>query len=196
MIDFCYLGHARLLTVPTTPFTETGGDYDLSKLSSIVVDSRYADSVDSNGQTLIPPTLLQFVETFRGDVKSALGLDLTLTQGTKRKRDTIFVTLKNETGFHDAAGRFTSEAYALTVDDQGVVISGASPLGSWWGTRSIIQAAVTGDTSIAKGSGVDAPGWGTRGAMVSRYCVLSLHNPPLTLPPSSMPAESTIHQRS
>ena len=156
------------MTIPTTPFTETGGDYDLSKLSSIVVDSRYADLVDNNGQTLVPPTLMQFVETFRGDLKSALGLDLTLTKGTKRKPDTIFVTLKNETGFHDAAGRFTSEAYALKVDDQGVVISGASPLGSWWATRSIIQAAIGGDSSIAKGTGIDAPGWGTRGVMVSR----------------------------
>jgi hexosaminidase len=171
LIEFCYLGHARLLTVPTTPFTKTGGEYDLSKLSSIIVNSQYANSVDNEGQTLIPPTLLQFAETFKRDIKSALGLDLTLSQGTQRKQDAIFVTLKNETGFQDAAGRFTSEAYTLTVDDQGVVISGASPLGSWWGTRSIIQAAIAGNSSIAKGSGVDAPGWGTRGVMVSQFFI-------------------------
>jgi hexosaminidase len=123
--------------------------------------------VDNDGQTLIPPTLLQFAETFQGDLNSALGLDIKLSQGAKRKVNTIFVTLANQTGFQDAAGRFTSEAYALTVDDRGVVITGSSPLGAWWGTRSVIQAAVIGDLSLAKGSGVDAPGWGTRGAMVS-----------------------------
>ncbi|KAJ6027103.1 hypothetical protein N7460_011920 [Penicillium canescens] len=156
----CWLG------VPTTPFTETGGNYELSKLSGIVVDSQYSDAVDNDGQTLIPPTLLQFAETFQGDLKSVLGLDIKVSQGTKREVNTIFMTLANQTGFQDVAGRFTSEAYALTVDDRGVVITGSSPLGAWWGTRSVIQAAVIGDLSLAKGSGVDAPGWGTRGAML------------------------------
>jgi hexosaminidase len=169
LTDICYLGHARLLTVPTTPFTETGGDYDLSKLSSIVVDSRYADSVDHTGQTLIPPKLLQFADTFKDDLESTLGLDLGLTQGAKRRSDTIFVTLKNETGFRDAAGRYTAEAFSIAIDDEGIVISGASPLGCWWATRSIIQAAISGNSSIAKGNGVDAPGWSTRGVMVSYY---------------------------
>ncbi|KAJ5766805.1 uncharacterized protein N7511_004421 [Penicillium nucicola] len=160
-------GYAHLLTVPTTTFTETGGDYDLSRLSGIVIDSKYADSVDNNGQTLIPPTLQQFTETFQGDLKSTLDLDLKVSQGNKRLENTIFVTLANQTDFHDVAGRFTSEAYALTVDDQGIVITGASSLGAWWGTRSVIQAAIIGELSLAKGSGADAPGWGTRGAMVS-----------------------------
>lgn len=125
------------------------------------------DSVDTHGQTLIPPRLLEFAETFRDDLKSSFGLNLELTHGARRKPSSIFVTLKNETGFHDAAGRFTAEAYTLAIDDEGVVISGASPLGCWWATRTIIQAAISGNWSIAKGSGVDAPGWGTRGVMVS-----------------------------
>jgi hexosaminidase len=95
-----------------------------------------------------------------------------LSHGTKRKTNAIFVTLTNQTEFHDAAGQWTSEGYALTVDDKGVVVAGASPLGAWWGTRSVIQAAVEGKSTLAKGSGVDAPGWGTRGVMVS-YLVIS-----------------------
>jgi hexosaminidase len=196
LIDLFNLGYAHLLTVPTTPFTETGGDYELSKLSGIVVDSQYSDAVDNDGQTLIPPTLLQFAETFQGDLKSVLGLDIKVSQGTKRKANTIFVTLANQTGFQDAAGQFTSEAYALTVDDLGVVITGSSPLGAWWGSRSVIQAAVIGDLSLAKGSGVDAPGWGTRGAMVSYITQFFSRIPPLMLPFSSMRDESTIHQSS
>ncbi|KAJ5772242.1 hypothetical protein N7520_002771 [Penicillium odoratum] len=156
---------ARLLTVPIVPFTETGGSYDLSQITGIVVDSRYFDEVDNQGQTLIPPTLGEFAETFQGDLKSVFGLDLKLTKGAKRTENTIFLTLGNNTGFKDAAGRFTSEGYELKVDNDGVVVTGASPLGAWWATRSIIQAA-TGDSTLPRGSGVDAPGWGTRGVML------------------------------
>lgn len=132
-----------------------------------MVDSRYGDEVDHGGQTLIPPTLRQFANTFQVDLKSVLGLDLKLTQGEQRRPNTIFITLDNSTDFHDAAGRFTSEGYGLLVDGDGVVVTGASPLGAWWATRTIIQAAVTGNSTLPRGSGVDAPGWGTRGAMVS-----------------------------
>ncbi|KAJ5820335.1 hypothetical protein N7474_005926 [Penicillium riverlandense] len=158
--------HASLNTVPTIPFFEAGGSYSLSHLTDIVVDSRYANSVDHTGETWIPPTLQQFAATFQADLQSVFGLDVQLSHGTKRKANAIFVTLTNQTGFHDAAGQWTSEGYALTVDDNGVVVAGASPLGAWWGTRSVIQAAVEGKSSLAKGSGVDAPGWRTRGVML------------------------------
>lgn len=78
------IAYAALLTVPTTPFTDAGGSYSLSNLKSIVVDSRYANSVDQDGETLIPPTLQQFAETFQEDVNSVLGLDLPLSQGSGR----------------------------------------------------------------------------------------------------------------
>lgn len=61
------------------------------------------------------------------------------------------MTLTNDTGFHDAAGRFTSEGYALTVDDRGIVLAGASALGAWWGTRSVLQAAAAGNSTLARG---------------------------------------------
>ena len=158
-----------------------------------MVDSRYADDVDHQGQTLIPPSLHQFAETFQGDLKSVLGLDLQLTQGTKRGPDTIFVTLGNNSNFQDVAGRFTAEGYELEVDDTGIVVTGASPLGAWWATRSIIQAAVAGNSTLETGSGVDAPGWGTRGIMVSLISQeqLIIAN---TLPSSSMPGANTTHR--
>lgn len=170
------LALARLVTVPIVPFTETGGSLKLSEITGIVVDSRYVDSVDNDGPTLIPPTLHEFAETFQGDLKEVLGLDLQLTKGTERTKNTIFVTIGNDTGFRDAAGRFTSEAYELKVDDNGVVVTGASPLGAWWATRSIIQVASTGHSALPKGSGVDAPGWGTRGVMVNliSHAIVSL----------------------
>ncbi|KAJ5738452.1 hypothetical protein N7493_001607 [Penicillium malachiteum] len=157
---------ARLVTVPIVPFTETGGSYDLSALTEIVVDSRYVNAIDHNGQTLIPPTLQEFAETFQEDLKSVLGLDVQVSKGSARKKNSIFLTLGNQTGFVDAAGKWTAEAYELKVDGTGAVITGASPLGAWWATRSIIQIATTSDSALPKGSAVDAPGWGTRGVML------------------------------
>lgn len=166
------LSSARLLTVPITPFKETDGEYSLSKVNSIVVDSQYADAVDHDGQTLIPPTLQHFAETFQKDLKSSLGMEVSLCQGTGPDDNSIFLTLKNDTGLQDVAGRWTSEGYSLSIDNSGITIAGASPQGTWWGTRSVIQAAVVGDMSIPQGCGVDAPGWGTRGAFVSKHSAL------------------------
>lgn len=156
--------------MPTTPFTEAAGFYSLHSLQSIVVDARYAAEVDNDGQTLIPPTLQQFAETFQGDLESSLGIRVPLLQGLRPSANSVFLTLdKNTSKFQDVAGRPTLEGYSLTVDDDGIVIAGASPLGAWWGTRSVIQAAVVNgnDLSIPHGFGVDAPGWATRGVMVS-----------------------------
>ncbi|KAJ5111064.1 hypothetical protein N7532_001599 [Penicillium argentinense] len=158
--------HADLLTVPTTPFTETGGEYALSDITGIVVDSRYADDVNTNGQTLIPPTLSEFAHTFQEDLRSVLMLELPIGMDDTRQANTIFITLGNNTGFKDAAGTYNYEGYSLEVDGTGIVIQGASPLGAWWATRTVIQAAVTGDGALAKGWGLDAPGWGERGAMI------------------------------
>ncbi|PWY96657.1 beta-hexosaminidase [Aspergillus sclerotioniger CBS 115572] len=159
----CGLG--RLVTVPTIPFVERNDTYSLSQLTGIVVDARYADAVDNQGQTSIP-TLQEFAATFQDDLRSSLGIDLPLISGSGPGNHSIFLTLVNNTGFHDVAGRFTSEAYALDVHSNGITIAGASPLGVWWGSRSLIQAAVISDHSLPQGSAVDAPGWGTRGIML------------------------------
>ncbi|PYH78746.1 putative beta-hexosaminidase, partial [Aspergillus uvarum CBS 121591] len=162
-------GFGRLLTVPTIPgFIERNGTFPIRHITSLVVDSRYSDHVDDNGQTLIPPTLREFASTFQEDLRSSLGLDVPLTFNKSRGHNTIFLTLANETGFQDVAGQWTSEGYALEVDDHGIIIAGASPLGVWWGSRSVIQAAVLGGHghALPHGSGVDAPGWASRGVML------------------------------
>ncbi|KAL1851274.1 hypothetical protein Plec18170_006599 [Paecilomyces lecythidis] len=158
--------YARLLTVPTTPFTSTEGTYSLHQLKSISVDSQYADAVDNDGQTLIPPTLSEFGQIFQQDLQSSLGIKVPLIYRNKPETHSIFLTIDNETEYHDVAGRATSEGYSLAVSENGITISGASPLGTWWGTRSLIQEAVLNDLDIPHGSGIDAPGWATRGVML------------------------------
>lgn len=84
----------------------------------------------------------------------------------------IVLTLdKTANKYLDAAGRPTSEGYTLTTNSSGIFIEGASPLGAWWGTRTVLQQATLKDvdTTVAGvpyGTGQDAPGWATRGMML------------------------------
>lgn len=163
---------ADLTGLPTVPFTTSGygnSTLDLTRIKKIVVDSKYADAKDTNGYTLIPPTLNEFALTFATDMVSLLPAyqNISLGTGNCTGPSEIFLTVGNHSGFHDVAGRWTSEAYKIEVTTVGIKITGASPLGVWWGTRSILQQAVLGDGKIMTGYGVDSPGWGTRGFHVS-----------------------------
>lgn len=152
--------------MPTVPFTATGGSYSLKHINAIIVDARYENTVDEDGVTLIPPTLLSFAKTFSGDLLSSLDLRVPVVVGLKPEPHSIFLTIGTATDYLDAAGRTTSEGYSLDVTKSGVVVTGASPLGAWWGTRTILQQAILGQSSLSIGHGTDSPGWGVRGFMV------------------------------
>jgi hypothetical protein len=105
------------VTIPSTPFDEvsTGGQFSLQSVPKIIVDCRFGSTVNKDGHTLIPPTLAQFSETFEGDLKSAIGGHVTLKQGDKAEKGSIFLTIDTDTKFSDVAGRHSSEGYSLTV---------------------------------------------------------------------------------
>ncbi|KAK7523291.1 glycoside hydrolase [Phyllosticta citriasiana] len=161
------IASARLLTVPSTPFEATDGMISLTTIKSIIVDSRHSNATDTAGQTLIPPTLWEFAETFASDLQTSLDQSsVSVIAGASSTAGSIFLTLDDSIAFLDAAERHTSEGYSLSVTSSGITIAGASPLGAWWGTRSLIQAAVLGDGTIKTGTATDAPGWATRGVML------------------------------
>ncbi|KAM3527390.1 hypothetical protein MY4038_006373 [Beauveria bassiana] len=159
------LAQCQLIGIPTTPYTQSDAVFSLSQVKQIVVDSAYAQQRDTAGQTLIPPTLREFANTFADDLK-AINVIVSVVEGSKNSVGGIFLTLGNSTSSRDAAGRPTSEGYQLTTASSGITIAGASPLGAWWGTRTILQQAILQNRSIATGTAVDAPGWGTRGMML------------------------------
>lgn len=136
-------------------------------VNSIIVDAQYQNSVDNDGETLIPPTLLQFSQTFSADLQSTFQLKASVTTGKSAQPNSIFITLGNSSALVDAAGRPTSEGYQIEVTTNGVSITGASPLGAWWGTRTILQQGILNkDARLSLGKATDAPGWGIRGAFV------------------------------
>ncbi len=123
--------------------------------------------MDNNGLTLIPPTLWNFAQTFKSDLAD-IGVNVPVIVGLAATPHSLFLTLSNNPKlFLDVAGRPTSEGYELQVTSNGVTITGASPLGAWWGTRSVLQQGVLNGLEIAVGKGIDAPAWAERGMMVS-----------------------------
>lgn len=170
-----------LVGIPTVPFSKSssGGFFELHNVGSIVVDSRFANATDTHGATLIPPTLYEFASTFADDINGYLkaerqqdkrsphiGVEIGPQQATSDSQPIIHLTLGNSSDFLDAAGRETSEGYSLSVTPSAVTITGASPLGVWWGTRSVLQQAALNNGKLAVGSGTDSPGWGIRGAFL------------------------------
>ncbi|KAL9096215.1 MAG: hypothetical protein Q9165_001738 [Trypethelium subeluteriae] len=157
----------RLAGIPTVPFSiAKDGQYHLASTKSIVVDSRYAGASDDRGQTLIPPTLKDFASTFAADLRDSIHVNVSVSVGQDCPEKTIFLTIGNPDDYTDAAGRQTSEGYSLSVSSSNITITGASPLGVWWGTRTVLQQAALSSGGIPYGSGVDSPGWGIRGMML------------------------------
>ena len=174
LIPFCSVCSSDLIGIPTVPFTTASDSkFDIASVRTITVDSKYASATDEDGWTLIPPTLQEFASTFAEDLREVAGCHVTVEFGTKCSEHGVFLTIDTSGEFVDAAGRFTSEGYRVDVTGSGITITGASPLGAWWGTRTVLQQAVLNDGTIAAGTGTDAPGWGTRGVFLDggrHYC--------------------------
>jgi hexosaminidase len=164
-----------LVGIPTVPFSKSssGGYFGLHNVGAIVVDSNFANATDTRGTTLIPPTLYDFATTFAGDLNIYLqgekeeGVNIGVEVDSQAKNSqNIYLTIGNSSDFLDVAGRETSEGYSLSVTPSAITITGASPLGVWWGTRSVLQQAALNNGKLDVGSGTDSPGWGIRGAML------------------------------
>jgi hexosaminidase len=152
------------------PFVESDpkGAFSLKQLKYIIVDAKYQDTVDATGETLIPPSLKSFASTFSDDLSSTLGLQVPFRIGAAASLNSVFLTIGNSSRYLDAAGRPTSEGYSIDVTKDGIVITGASPLGAFWGTRSVLQQAVLScGMELNLGKAIDAPGWGIRGTFVN-----------------------------
>jgi hexosaminidase len=132
----------------------------------IVVDSQYSAFKDDSMATLIPPTLLEFAQTFADDLATIYDVDATVTNATNSTAGSIFLTLGDPSHYLNASGEPSSEGYSLSVTSDAITITGASPLGVWWGTRTVLQQATLNNGSVPSGSGTDTPGWATRGMML------------------------------
>ncbi|KAI1075392.1 glycoside hydrolase family 20 protein [Whalleya microplaca] len=158
---------SRLVGIPAVPYTTSSdGAYSIASLKSLVVDSKFADSHDESGETLIPPSLQDFATTFADDLHSTLNIAVSVSVAGEAPSDSIFLTLGDPSNYTDVTGAKTSEGYTLSVSSSGIVITGASALGAWWGTRTVLQQAILSNGSLPYGEGSDSPGWSIRGMML------------------------------
>ncbi|KAM3466180.1 hypothetical protein MY5147_009103 [Beauveria neobassiana] len=103
-----------IVAVPEIPLKVSPGVFSLQNLNSILLDPRYVNATDSDGQTLVPPTLSEFIYTFQEDLETTFGLQIPVQSSEIATEGSIFITLSNDTAkFRDAAGRATSEGYHL-----------------------------------------------------------------------------------
>ncbi|KAI0481881.1 glycoside hydrolase family 20 protein [Xylaria cf. heliscus] len=160
---------SRLAAIPTIPFNASagGGTYSLSSLKSIIVDSAYAYNVDKSGETTVPQTLHQFGGVFASNVLDIWGFqNISLPIGPAPQNNSIFLTLLEKNPYRYANGETSAEAYEMEVTPWGITVRGASPLGVWWGTRSLLQMAILTGGELPLGTVVDSPGWKIRGMML------------------------------
>lgn len=160
---------SRVIGIPTIPFhaSESGGTYNISAIKSIIVDEAYAEWVDKSGETLIPPSLQDFAGVFLGDFINIWGFqNIRALEASKPQPHSVFLTIQEKSPYKYASGEPSPEAYVLEVTSSGVTIRGASPLGVWWGTRSLLQLALLSGGELPIGKSVDVPGWKIRGMML------------------------------
>ncbi len=152
-------------------FTPSHGAFELSSVVQIVVDSKHA----SHGT----PSLLDFANTFRDDLKdvvSYLGIvPVSLSPnipGITLGIPTIYLTLDTSSKYNLYNGEPTDEGYNLVVTPSSVTIKSSAPLGVWWGTRTLLQQAAlqlskgVPSVSFPAGNISDSPGWEVRGFML------------------------------
>ncbi|KAI0527732.1 beta-hexosaminidase [Xylaria bambusicola] len=158
---------ARLIGIPTLPFNASAvGQYPVSAIKSILVDRAFANHVDQSGETLIPPTLRDFAGTFASDLHDIWRLDVSVSVASEPEPHAIYLSIAKTPFSRYANGVASPEGYAFEVTTSGIIVHGASPLGVWWGTRSLIQQAILSNGSLPLGKSVDSPGWKTRGMML------------------------------
>ncbi|KAH9914641.1 glycoside hydrolase [Epithele typhae] len=151
-------------------FSEVQGEFKLSPLVQVVVDSESAD--------LGSPSLLDFAQTFQQDLKEAAHYVVGAPVRTSKKPPTthsvptIYLSVDPSLSFSLYNGEPTNEGYNFEIDTNVYTIRASAPIGVWWGTRTLLQQAAlqlaqgSKMVSFPAGKGSDSPGWEVRGFML------------------------------
>ncbi|KAI0652069.1 glycoside hydrolase [Trametes meyenii] len=145
--------------------------FRLPKRIRIIVDERDAHSTTDDGLSLIPPTLLDFSQTFKSDLETLFPqTDVELSVGdahnTLSESAVIVLSLSDTLNTTHADGSPTTEGYELDVAPTRIWIAGAGSKGAFWATRTLLQGLVLTGGQFPTGRIVDQPDWRTRGFML------------------------------
>jgi hexosaminidase len=135
----------------------------------IYIDKAFAETRDTEGLTLIPPSGREFANTFLQDISTLFGGNWTLQEVSILP--TIGIRLgpirDNSSGLTYENGIENEEGYELEITNRSVYIGGTGARGMFWGTRTLLQELLISNGSMLPlGRTMDAPAYATRGFML------------------------------
>ncbi|KAE8383318.1 glycoside hydrolase superfamily [Aspergillus bertholletiae] len=155
--------------VEWTKLNSEHGGFDIATVDrNIYITNSFASDRDEHGLTLIPPSAIEFADTFRQDLEEITGesWDLHSIEEFPEGETGIFLDrLDPSQGVLTYEnGDPTEEGYKLQVQPGRVSILGSGSRGMWWGTRTLLQQLlIAHNHPIPSGQLVDAPSYVTRG---------------------------------
>jgi hexosaminidase len=136
---------------------------------TVYIVRRFADTRDTEGLTLIPPSAREFARTFVQDISSLFGGNWTLQEVDVLPSSGILLgpARTNSSQLTYENGIATEEGYELEIADGTVYIGGSGARGMFWGTRTLLQELlIANGSSLPLGLTLDAPAYATRGYML------------------------------
>ena len=167
-----------LQTLPPVQWTLSSGGHDFilnpRNLRTIYISAEAATTRDDDGLTLIPPSGLEFAETFADDLGELFGGHFSVETVKEKPKAGIYLSiLKHESATFSRyeSGEQTSEGYELTVGRNLIEIGGAGARGMFWGSRTLLQELRLSQShrksiSLPVGHTRDAPAFPTRGFLL------------------------------
>ncbi|KAE8359143.1 glycoside hydrolase superfamily [Aspergillus caelatus] len=166
---------SALQSLPPVQWNSLGsehGGFDIATIDrNIYITHSFASDRDENGLTLIPPSAIEFANTFRQDLEEITGDSWNLhpVEELPDGQTGIFLDrLDSSQGVLTYEnGDVTEEGYKLQVQPGRVSILGSGARGMWWGTRTLLQQLlIAHNHPIPSGQVVDAPSFPTRGFLL------------------------------
>lgn len=161
---------------PLPPVSWTAGNGSVTRGFSlqdapktVYLQRSFANTSDTEGLTLIPPTAYEFAQTFTKDLSQLFGPNWTVQHVDSAPSAGIYLGK-----FNGDAGQLqyengvaTEEGYELDVGDGTVFVGGSGARGLFWGTRTLLQQLlIANGASLEPGRVVEAPAYATRGYML------------------------------
>ncbi|OBZ68419.1 Beta-N-acetylhexosaminidase [Grifola frondosa] len=169
-VPSCVHGTGFLPQIPSLQsFTPNGGTFELLQNVRIIVDSEHG----LEGS----PSAYVFAEMFRTDIMSVapyLDIPPAVVSHDRGSKDhpVIYIVVDPRLKYMLYNGKSTDEGYSFEITNYAYTITAAAPIGTWWGTRSLLHQAVLTLAGGARaimfpaGAGFDVPGWEVRGFML------------------------------
>jgi hexosaminidase len=151
---------------------ETAQGFPFDRISTtIYITDSLASHSDSSGLSLIPPTGMEFAQTFLEDLNEASGKRWTIRVVDVPPINATGIILEkfldDTASLSYESGQPTEEGYTLETGGGRAVIRGSGARGMWWGTRTLLQQLILSNwTTLPAFQVTDAPAYATRGFML------------------------------